>query len=208
MATWPFAMDSLRPGVETLHHAAHRVAPGCFTAAVNEPCDTGADFSSFAFLRAGELIPFPERADAVPHASVEHVRACPDYAWHTMVDHLAVEQAVGIWDGSFRGATYPRPRLCWISFSLTDAAFHDGGPYSERAAASLRDTDARVGEVLAAVERAGAFEATAFAVLADHGMEETDPAVTGDWGPVLVDAGIPFRDEGAGFVYLGDDVAV
>ncbi len=206
MDTWPTAMDSLRPGTETLHHAAHLAAPGCFTAAVNEPCDTGADYSSFAFLRAGELIPFPERADEVPHASVEHVRAAPDYAWHTMVDHLAVEQAVGIWGGAFRDRTYPAPTLCWISFSLTDAAFHDGGPYSERAAAALRDTDARVGEVVAAVEAAGAFERTAWCVLADHGMQETDPAVTGDWAPALVDAGIPFRDEGFGFLYLGEDV--
>jgi predicted AlkP superfamily pyrophosphatase or phosphodiesterase len=206
MATWPTAMQWLRPGVGTLHDAVHRASPGCGTVAVNEPCDTGADYSSFAFLRQGELIPFPERADAVPAASVEHVHASEDYAWHTMVDHLAVEQAVGIWEGSFRGVSYAAPRLCWISFALTDAAFHDGGPYSERAAASLRDTDARVGAVLAAIEQAGAFERTAFAVLADHGMEEADPAVTGDWGPALRDAGIPFRDEGVGFLYLGSDV--
>jgi hypothetical protein len=64
-----------------------------------------------------------------------------------------------------------------------------------------------VGEVLAAIERSGAFDRTAFAVLADHGMEEADPSVTGDWGPALADAGIPCRDEGIGFLYLGDDVA-
>jgi predicted AlkP superfamily pyrophosphatase or phosphodiesterase len=206
MATWPFAMQRLRPGVDTLHAAVHRAAPDAFTAAVNEPCDTGADYSSFAFLRAGELIPFPERADDLPHASADFVRTSKDYAWHTMVDHLAVEQAVGIWDGHYRGEAYPPPRLCWVSFSLTDAAFHEGGPYSDRAAAALRDTDGRVGEILAAVERAGAFERTAFAVLADHGMEEADAAVTGDWGPALADAGIPHRDEALGFVYLGEEV--
>ena len=39
-------------------------------------------------------------------------------------------------------------------------------------------------------------------LLADHGMEETDPAVQGDWDAALTDAGVPFRDEGHGFVYL------
>ena len=39
-------------------------------------------------------------------------------------------------------------------------------------------------------------------LVADHGMEETNPAVRGDWGPALRDAGIEFRDEAFGFLYL------
>ena len=68
----------------------------------------------------------------------------------------------------------------------------------------MRDSDARVGDVLAAVERAGAFDDTAFVLVADHGMQETDPAVRGDWDVELRDAGIDFRDEGYCFLYLGD----
>ena len=67
---------------------------------------------------------------------------------------------------------------------------------------SVRDTDARLGEVLAAVERSGAWDETAFFLVADHGMEETDPSVTGDWGVALKAAGVEHRDEGYGFVYL------
>jgi predicted AlkP superfamily pyrophosphatase or phosphodiesterase len=85
---------------------------------------------------------------------------------------------------------------------LTDAAFHEGGPHSEIARASIRDTDARLGQILDVVERSGAWDETAFFLVADHGMEETDPAVTGDWGPALADAGIAYRDEAFGFVYL------
>ena len=66
----------------------------------------------------------------------------------------------------------------------------------------MRDTG--IGEVLTAVEHAGVFDDTAFLLVADHGMQETDPAVTGDWDVRLRDAGIPFRDEGYGFIYLGD----
>ena len=58
--------------------------------------------------------------------------------------------------------------------------------------------------MLDAVERAGVFDDTAFVLVADHGMQETDPAVTGDWDVALRDAGIDFRDEGYGFLYLGD----
>ena len=38
---------------------------------------------------------------------------------------------------------------------------------------------------------------------ADHGMEAADPTCTGDWDAALVAAGIAFRDEAAGFLYLG-----
>ena len=93
----------------------------------------------------------------------------------------------------------------WCNFTLTDSAFHAGGPHSEIADASVRDTDARIGEVLAAVERAGAFDDTAFVLVADHGMQQTDPEVTRRLGRRPPRAGISFRDEGYGFLYLGDE---
>ena len=86
---------------------------------------------------------------------------------------------------------------------VTDTAMHEGGPHSEIAAASIRDSDARIGEVLAAVERSGAFDDTAFVLVADHGMEENDPAVQGDWDVPLTESGLTFRDEAYGFLYLG-----
>ena len=52
-------------------------------------------------------------------------------------------------------STYPLPTFMWCNFTLTDAAMHEGGPHSEIAAASVRDSDARLGEVLAAVEQRG-----------------------------------------------------
>jgi phosphonoacetate hydrolase len=38
---------------------------------------------------------------------------------------------------------------------------------------------------------------------ADHGMEGADPTCTGDWDQALTAAGVPFRDEAYGFLYLG-----
>ena len=87
---------------------------------------------------------------------------------------------------------------------LTDAAMHEGGPHSEMAAAAIRDSDARLGELMVAVESAGAFDDTAWVLVADHGMEENDRSVTGDWDVALREAGIPFRDEAYSFLYLGE----
>ncbi|HUI04257.1 MAG TPA: alkaline phosphatase family protein, partial [Acidimicrobiales bacterium] len=101
-----------------------------------------------------------------------------------------------------RAHTWPTPAFTWVNFTLTDAAFHEGGPYSEIAAAGVRDTDARIGRILEAVEQAGAWDRTAFILVADHGMQQADTEVTGDWDVALADAGVAVRDEGYGFLYL------
>jgi len=203
-STWPWAMDHLAPGVDSLHHAVHRTWPGSFTASVNEPCDLGADYSTFHFFRRGEVPPIPKSPDGLPHTTERFVRPSKDYSWSSIVDHMGTEQAVGIWSGHYRGDSYPAPRFMFVNFTLTDSAMHEGGPHSEMAAAAVRDSDARLGEVLAAVERAGVLDEAAFFLLADHGMEETDPDVRGDWDVLLREAGITFRDEGYGFLYLGE----
>ena len=203
-ATWPRAMDHAFDGVESIHTVLHRHEPDAFTASVNEPCDIDADYSTFGFFRRGEVPPMPKSPEGLPHTTERFVRPSKDYSWSSIVDHMGTEQAVGIWDGTYRDEQYPRPRFMFANFTLTDAAMHEGGPYSEIAAAAIRDTDARMGTIMDAVERAGVFDDTAFVLVADHGMEETDPAVRGDWGVALTDAGLTFRDEGYGFLYLGD----
>jgi predicted AlkP superfamily pyrophosphatase or phosphodiesterase len=202
-ATWHVAMDNINPGTDSIHSAVLRTWPDEFTASVNEPCDVDAPYSTFGFFRRGENPGIPPSADGLPHVTERFVRPSKDYSWSSVVDHMAIEQAVGIWDGHYRDQSYPRPRFMWVNFTLTDAAMHEGGPHSEMAAASVRDSDARIGEVMAAVERAGVFDETAFVLVADHGMEENDPTCTGDWDVALRDAGLPVRDEAYGFLYLG-----
>jgi phosphonoacetate hydrolase len=202
-ATWANAATYLAPGVETLHHAVHRTWPGDVTASINEPCDAGADFSTFGVIRAGGMVERPPAPDELPNATERFVRPVKEYRWSSRVDHTSVTQVQGVWgEGTYHGTEWPLPRFCWVNFSLTDAAVHEGGPHSEIALASIHDTDARLGEVLAAIEAAGVWERTAFFLVADHGMEETNPAVRGDWGPVLRAKGIDHRDEAFGFLYL------
>jgi predicted AlkP superfamily pyrophosphatase or phosphodiesterase len=202
-ATWHEAMNYLRPGVETVHEAIHRRMPGAVTVAVNEPADRGADYSTMDVLRSGDVAPLQQAVPRpVPHADQSWYRASDAYRWGSLVDASAVVQAVGLWSGELLGRTYGLPTFCWVSFSLTDSAFHEGGPHSEMARCALRDTDARLGEVLAAVDRAGALDRTAVLIVADHGMEQVGSETTEGWGPALDAAGIGYRDEASGFLYL------
>ena len=203
-STWQEAMRWLFPGVETVHEAIHRRRPDWVTVAVNEPADRGADYSTMELFRRGEIGRLMADApETPPHADPHWLAASGDYRWGSLADASAVRQAVAVWGGEHLDVGYRTPAFTWISFSLTDAAFHEGGPHSEIARAALKDTDARLGEVLAAVERKGVGDRTAFLLVADHGMEETGADVGGDWGEALRAAGVEHRDEASGFLYLG-----
>ena len=189
-ATWPWAMDHLTAGVETLHDAVHRTWPDAFTASVNEPCDIGADYSTFDFFRRGEVPPIPKAPDGLPHTTERFVRPSKDYSWSSVVDHMGIEQAVGIWSGDYRDQSYPLPAVHVVQL-------HAHRLRVPRGRAALRDRRRRR---CATPTRAsarcsprssgpGVFDDTAFVLVADHGMEETDPAVSGDWDVALREAG-------------------
>ena len=197
-ATWATSMQWLNPGVQSMHHAAKRLRPGT-TASINEPCDAGADYSTFGLVRSGERLPPAPGPDDLPDATSRFVRPSKDYRWASRTDHTAVEQFRRVW----ADAESVPPVFTWVNFTLTDSAFHEGGPYSEMAASAVRDSDARLGRILEMVQQAGVWDDCAFFLVADHGMEESDPAVRGDWDTALADAGVPVRDEGYGFLYLG-----
>ena len=202
-ATWPSSMQHLNPGVETIHDAVHRTWPDAFTASVNEPCDCRSDYSTFDFFRRGDVPPIPRDPFGLPHTTERFVRPSKDYSWSSVVDHMGVDQALGLIGGSYRGTSYPMPRFMWNNFTLTDTAMHEGGPYSEIAAAGVRDSDGRLGAILDALDAAGVVDECAFVLVADHGMEQNDPACRGDWDVALAGAGIEVRDEAYGFLYFG-----
>jgi phosphonoacetate hydrolase len=205
-STWVNSMQWLSNSVETLHQRLHRLDSTSVTVSINEPCDTGADYSVFELMRRGETVDRPPHSDQLPDATARFVRPSKEYKWSSLIDHTAVDQFVGVWSGEYRGQTYPVPQFTWVNFTLTDSAFHEGGPYSEIAAASVRDTDARIGKILAAVEARGVWNETAFVIVADHGMQLADERVTGDWDVALAAAGVVARDEGYGFLYLTPEV--
>ena len=188
------SLPTVMPITNGRRHLSHG-GTGATTASINEPCDAHADYSTFDLVRRGVPMERPPGPDALPHASERFVRPVKEYRWSSRTDHTAVTQFESVWPAQ-------RPTFTWVNFTLTDAAFHEGGPHSEIAEASVHDTDARLGRILDLVEASGAWDRTAFFLVADHGMEETDPEVRGDWGDALRAAGVPFRDEAYGFLYL------
>ena len=100
------------------------------------------------------------------------------------------------------------PRLTWWNTTLTDSAHHAGGPGSPIARAGLRDADARLGVWLDLIEARGLTGDTVVLLTADHGMQAAVPGCTGDWDAALTEAGVPYRDEAYGFLYLGQDGAL
>jgi predicted AlkP superfamily pyrophosphatase or phosphodiesterase len=192
-----WASRHLSDEVETLFEALSRSRPGSFSSATFEFCDRGASWSSFATVRdrTGSDLPPVEEVD---HLDPDAARS-DAYRFMSRVDHLSIAHTLACWD---RVHGNPLPTLSWCSLAVTDEAGHESGPHGGLARAAVRDSDARIGEVLAAVERAGALERTAVFVVADHGMEQTDPQVDRDWTPELTASGVPHREVGGGLIYL------
>ena len=199
-ASWHRAMDWLRPGVRTVFE---RLPHGSVSACVNDPVDVGATSSTFALVRelgqagSGSLTDLLPSAAQDEHATQAHVAAHADYAWGTQVDAVGLTQVLDLWRAG------EPPRLTWWNTTLTDAAHHAGGPGSPIARDSLRDADRRLGVWLELVEARGLLGEVVVLLTADHGMQRCTPGVTGDWDEALTAAGVAFRDEGHGFLYLG-----
>jgi phosphonoacetate hydrolase len=202
-STWHLSMQWLRPGVRTVFE---RLPEGTASACVNEPVDSGASYSTFALIRAttgtgtGSLISSLPPASQDPHATQAFVAADADYTWASQVDASGLDQVLGLWRQD------EPPALMWWNTTLTDSGHHAGGPGSPIARASLRDADRRLSVWLELLDERGLTDDVTVLLTADHGMQGADPGTTGDWDAALAAAGIPFRDEAYGFLYLGADV--
>ncbi|HVF19406.1 MAG TPA: alkaline phosphatase family protein [Mycobacteriales bacterium] len=204
-ATWHRASEWLEPAVETVFEVVARAMPGTPTACVNEPVDRGASYSTFGLVRdhghsdgAKSLTSSLPDPTADQLATQEYVAADSGYSWGSSVDATGIAQVLGLWEDA---AT--RPRLMWWNTTLTDSAHHAGGPHSAIARASMRDADRRLGLFLDLLDDARLTDDTFILLTSDHGSEAADPTCRGDWDEALRAAGIPFRDEAYGFIYLG-----
>ena len=51
--------------------------------------------------------PIPKSPDGLPHTTERFVRPYKDYRWSSVVDHMGIDQAVGIWSGQLPGHDLP-----------------------------------------------------------------------------------------------------
>jgi hypothetical protein len=198
--TWHRWSEWLAPGVQTVFERVDGA-----TACINEPADAGASYSTLALVReAGNTGGASAMDELLPSAlededaTQEYVAERKDYAWSSAVDAVGLSQMIDLWPSRSEA-----PRLSWWNTLLTDTGHHAGGPHSPIAHAAMRDADRRLGRFLDHLERIGALADTTFVLTADHGSEGADPDCLGDWDDPLRAAGVHFRDEANGFLYLG-----
>lgn len=91
-----------------------------------------------------------------------------------------------------------RPNLMLIHLVEVDGARHANGPESPEAFAALENVDARLGDIVKAVEAAGIAPETAFIVTGDHGFYRVHSAFQPN--AVLRDAGLLETDDGGRIV--------
>ena len=205
--TWHRSAEWLRPTVRTVFemvadHVDFQGFPR--TACIDEAIDRGSDYSTMSVVResgsgtgAGGLGDRLPPADQSPFVRDRAFLDDGYFRWGVSVDDLGLAQVRELFADASR-----MPRLTWWANVVTDAGHHGGGPRSEMARDSLRQSDARLGVFLDHLETLGVVDDVAFLLTADHGFEAADPTVTGSWRPALESLGVPFRDEGPGFVYF------
>jgi predicted AlkP superfamily pyrophosphatase or phosphodiesterase len=206
-STWHRSAEWLRPAVRTVFEMVNSAVPqkdSPRTACVNDAVDRGADFSTMAMIRdLGSSSGAAGLDHHLPDAHVSvHVRDTAHlsdsyFSWASQVDDHGLGQMRQLW-GSLESA----PTLTWWANVVSDAGHHAGGPRSDIARDSLRDSDSRLMMFLEHLDGLGITDEVTFLLTADHGFEGSDPTVTGSWRPALERLGIPFRDEGPGFIYL------
>ncbi len=204
-ATWHTSMQYLNSGIMTAFDILAKLTENPTTVAINEFADCGAVYSTFDLMRnnRSEILVTAANIFSDPLGILsEKFKDNQEYQLGSSVDHLAVRQILNILDGHWDSRNFEVPLFSWINMTLTDVSFHEGGPDSQIGRHALIDTDKRIGLVLDKLDSIGKLDKTLFVVLADHGMEETNPLIKGDWDVALQEAGLNFADESYGFIYF------
>ncbi|MDG2026644.1 MAG: alkaline phosphatase family protein [Acidimicrobiales bacterium] len=191
------ARDHIRPDIETIHEALKRNDPDALSVATYEYGDRGADWSTYIQMstggRQGPLTDEERRR----HRSTDFMGVA-DFRNYSVYDAHSLGDAKYCWSGDLGGL----PRFSWFTLNLTDSAGHYGGPHSEMGRAAIRDSDARMGEIIGEIERRGVLDRTAIVMCADHGMQTTADGEPADLTAPLRAGGVDHLMVDAQYVYL------
>lgn len=191
------ARDHLRADIETIHEALHRNEPDAVSVATYEYGDRGADWSSYLQLSSGGPQGPMSDEDRRRHRTADFM-GIPEFRNYSGYDARSVADARHCWSGAL-GAL---PRFSWVTLNLTDSIGHYDGPHGDIGRVAIRDTDARMGEVIDEIDRRGVLDRTAIVMCADHGMQATADGDPVDLSKPLLDAGVDHLMVDAQYVYL------
>lgn len=163
---WYWYAEAIK--VPTLWSAAHK--QGLKTAAISWPVTTGADIDY--------LIPEVWQGSYDTHLKLSFEKSTPGLPelvlkeWpqptpSEITDELRAQAAQTIIHNY-------QPQLLLVHFAELDFAEHFQGPFSTEALAKLEATDALIGKIAEAVEKAGIAAQTTFLVVSDHGFMSID----------------------------------
>lgn len=191
------ARDHIRPDIETIHEALKRNEPTAISVATYEYGDRGADWSTYIQMTNGGPHGRVSDEERRRHRTTDFM-GVPDFRNYSVFDARSLGDAKYCWSGDLGGL----PRFSWFTLNLTDSAGHYGGPHSEMGRAAIRDSDARMGEIVGEIERRGVLDRTAIVMCADHGMQATADGDPADLATPLRDAGVDHLMVDAQYVYL------
>ena len=184
----------LSEDVETLFEAVHRAfgkwdgRKGALTASINEPCCRGAGHATLERRLAMDAEKVRDVAYA--HRDITNARwreeGMEGLHRYSRIDSQGLAQALLLFDSD----ELPAAKLTYHEFALTDAVGHDYGPHAEALHAALIETDRRIGEILAVLDRRGLFESTLFVVTTDHGIAPVDGELAANQVQAVRDAGL------------------
>ena len=199
------AMETVAPGTESIHTAVHRTWPddvhrvGATSRATSTPATPRSTSSAGARSRRSR-----RTRSACPHTTERFVRPSKDYRGPRSSTTWASSRPCGILSGHYRDETYPLPRFMWVQLHphrLRDArgrpALRDGRGVDPRLRRPPR-RGARRGRAGRHVRR----HRVRARRRPRHGGERPGGAAATGTSP-LKEAGLTFRDEAYGFLYLG-----
>lgn len=192
------AREHLRPDIETIHEALHRNESDAISVATYEYGDRGADWSTYIQMSTGGAQGSMTDEERRRHRTDDYM-GIPEYRNYSVYDAHSVADARHCWSGDLGGL----PRFSWFTLNLTDSIGHYGGPHSEIGRAAIRETDARMGDIIDEIDRRGVLDRTAIVMCADHGMQATAEGDAVDLSSPLRNAGVDHHLVDAQYIYLG-----
>lgn len=165
-------VTGLRPDRHGIvHNTMHDPALGRFTLQLRDAVGDGRWWGGEPLWVTAERAGMPTAVLAWPgsEAPVQGVRPT---RWHLFDASRPIDERVRTVAGWLAEPEATRPRLALLYFEHPDDAAHAHGPGSPQMRAAMREVDAAIGALRAALERSGAAARTDIVVVSDHGMAE------------------------------------
>src|SRR5690606_3864850 len=168
-------VTGLRPDRHGIvHNSMHDAALGTFRLSDREAVGTSAWWGGEPIWVRAENAGMPTATMFWPGSEAEIAGVRPT-RWNRYDGDVSASERAATVAGWLLEPEATRPALATLYFEAVDTQAHGHGPDSEEARRALAETDAAIGELLAALDRGGRLEHTNILLTSDHGMAPVAP---------------------------------